>query len=236
MIGDLGQPEESCMNAVLKDAFNSGRAVSNLAYTKELVAAMGLDRTGAKIDIGGKPIPTFGTAADGDGDRNMILGSHSFSVLPTPDSLAINVANTDCSPFFRTAGGLKAVARSMPTSGAIDLVAKDLNLKFFETPTGSKYFGNLMDSTGAFGGEEFTPFSCGEEFFGTGSPAVKNSLVLARTTFAERAASGLSWPDCRFWRTSIQRRACLWCGLRTVLPSTARNTAATSTLVGISRL
>lgn len=171
MIEDLGQPEESCMNAVPKDDFNGGHADPNLTYAKELVAAMGLDRTGAKIDTGGKAIPTFGAAADGDGDRNMILGSQFF-VSPS-DSLAVIVANADCIPFFRTQGGLKAVARSMPTSGAVDLVAKDLNLKFFETPTGWKYFGNLMDSKEVFGGEEFTPFICGEESFGTGSDHIR---------------------------------------------------------------
>jgi phosphoglucomutase len=171
MIDDLGQPEESCMNAVPKDDFNGGHADPNLTYAKELVAAMGLDRTGAKIDMGGKAIPAFGAAADGDGDRNMILGSQFF-VSPS-DSLAVIVAQSDCIPFFRTQGGLKAVARSMPTSGAVDLVAKDLNLKFFETPTGWKYFGNLMDSKEVFGGEEFTPFICGEESFGTGSDHIR---------------------------------------------------------------
>jgi phosphoglucomutase len=101
----------------------------------------------------------------------MILGNQFF-VSPS-DSLAVIVANADCIPFFKTQGGLKAVARSMPTSGAVDLVAKDLNLKFFETPTGWKYFGNLMDSKEVFGGEEFTPFICGEESFGTGSDHVR---------------------------------------------------------------
>jgi phosphoglucomutase len=171
MIDILGQPEDSCMNAVPKEDFNGGHADPNLTYAKELVAAMGLDRTGAKIDVAGRTIPSFGAAADGDGDRNMILGNQFF-VSPS-DSLAVIVANADCIPFFKTQGGLKAVARSMPTSGAVDLVAKDLNLKFFETPTGWKYFGNLMDSKEVFGGEEFTPFICGEESFGTGSDHVR---------------------------------------------------------------
>ena len=97
----------------------------------------------------------------------MILGKQFF-VSPS-DSLAVIVANADSIPFFRSQGGLKGVARSMPTSGAVDLVAKDLSLSLFETPTGWKYFGNLMDSKALFGGEDFTPFICGEESFGTGS-------------------------------------------------------------------
>lgn len=170
-IDELGQPAESCMNAEPKDDFNGGHADPNLTYAKELVAIMGLDRTGAKIDMAGKSIPTFGAAADGDGDRNMILGSQFF-VSPS-DSLAVIVAKADCIPFFRAQGGLKGVARSMPTSGAVDLVAKDLNLSLFETPTGWKYFGNLMDSKELYGGTDFTPFICGEESFGTGSNHVR---------------------------------------------------------------
>lgn len=135
-VEELGQPESSCLNATPKDDFNGGHADPNLTYAKELVAIMGLDRTGAKIDVSG-PIPDFGAAADGDGDRNMILG-RQFFVSPS-DSLAVIVANADAIPFFRTQGGLKAVARSMPTSGAVDLVAKDLNLSLFETPTGKNH-------------------------------------------------------------------------------------------------
>ena len=171
LVDELGQSEDSCMNAIPKDDFNGGHADPNLTYAKELVKAMGMDRTGAKIDVGGKHIPDFGAAADGDGDRNMILG-RQFFVSPS-DSLAVIVAQADAIPFFKTQGGLKAVARSMPTSGAVDRVAKDLNLKFFETPTGWKYFGNLMDSKEIFGGEDFTPFVCGEESFGTGSDHVR---------------------------------------------------------------
>ena len=78
--------------------------------------------------------PAFGAAADGDADRNMILG-RKFFVTPS-DSLAIIANHANVIPFFRDAGGLKAVARSMPTSGAVDLVAEKLNLALFETPTG----------------------------------------------------------------------------------------------------
>lgn len=170
LVDELGQPESVLMNHIPKDDFNGGHADPNLTYAKELVAIMGLDRKGQKIDVSG-PVPTFGAAADGDGDRNMILGSQFF-VTPS-DSLAVLVANANCIPFFSTQGGLKAVARSMPTSGAVDLVAKDLNLDFFETPTGWKFFGNLMDSKCIFKGKDYTPFICGEESFGTGSDHVR---------------------------------------------------------------
>jgi len=167
----LGQPEDSLLNAIPKDDFNGGHADPNLTYAKELVAIMGLDKGGMKIDVGGKKIPAFGAAADGDGDRNMILGSQFF-VSPS-DSLAVIAAYADCIPFFRNQGGLKGVARSMPTSGAVDLVAKDLNFDLFETPTGWKYFGNLMDSKALYGGTDYTPFLCGEESFGTGSDHIR---------------------------------------------------------------
>ena len=170
-VDELGQDESTCVNAVPKDDFNGGHADPNLTYAKELVATMGLDKKGNKIDVGDKAIPSFGAAADGDGDRNMILGSQFF-VTPS-DSLAVIAAYADAIPFFKAQGGLKAVARSMPTSGAVDLVAKDLNFDLFETPTGWKYFGNLMDSKAIYGGKDYTPFICGEESFGTGSDHVR---------------------------------------------------------------
>jgi phosphoglucomutase len=170
-IQDLGQPAESCMNADPKDDFNGGHADPNLTYAKELVALMGLDKKGNKIDVGDKKIPSFGAAADGDADRNMILGTQFF-VSPS-DSLAVIAAYADVIPFFRNQGGLKGVARSMPTSGAVDLVARDLNFELFETPTGWKYFGNLMDSKAIYGGTDYTPFLCGEESFGTGSDHIR---------------------------------------------------------------
>merc|ERR1712176_1244721 len=123
------------------------------------------------VDVGGRKVPSFGAAADGDGDRNMILGSQFF-VTPS-DSLAIIAAHADVIPFFKSQGGLKGVARSMPTSGAVDLVAKDLNYDLFETPTGWKYFGNLMDSKDIYKGKDYTPFICGEESFGTGSNHIR---------------------------------------------------------------
>lgn len=170
-IGELGQDSSTCMNCIPKDDFAGGHADPNLTYAKELVATMGLNREGSKIDVGNRKIPSFGAAADGDGDRNMILGS-SFFVTPS-DSLAIIAAYADVIPFFRAQGGLKGVARSMPTSGAVDLVAKKLKFDLFETPTGWKYFGNLMDSKALYGQKDYTPFICGEESFGTGSNHVR---------------------------------------------------------------
>lgn len=167
----LGQPESVNMNSIPKDDFNGGHADPNLTYAKELVKIMGLDKTGMPIDTEGKVVPSFGAAADGDGDRNMILGS-KFFVTPS-DSLAVIAANANKIPFFAQQGGLKGVARSMPTSGAVDLVAKKLGFDLFETPTGWKYFGNLMDSKELYKGKDYTPFICGEESFGTGSNHVR---------------------------------------------------------------
>lgn len=170
-VDELGQPETVCMNCVPKDDFNGSHADPNLTYAKQLVEIMGLDRKGTKIDTGERAVPSFGAAADGDGDRNMILGT-SFFVSPS-DSLAVIASYAHAIPFFKSQGGLKGVARSMPTSGAVDLVAKDMGFDLFETPTGWKYFGNLMDSKAIFKGKDYTPFICGEESFGTGSDHVR---------------------------------------------------------------
>lgn len=170
-VDELKQDESVLMNAQPKDDFNGCHADPNLTYAKELVKLMGLDRTGEKIDTGSAKIPSFGAAADGDGDRNMILGTQFF-VTPS-DSLAVIAAHANKIPFFARQGGLKGVARSMPTSGAVDLVAKELGFDLFETPTGWKYFGNLMDSKEIYNGKDYTPFICGEESFGTGSNHVR---------------------------------------------------------------
>jgi len=195
-IDEFGQREETCMNAEPKDDFAGCHADPNLTYAKELVKIMGLDRKGMKIDVGDSKIPSFGAAADGDGDRNMILGSQFF-VTPS-DSLAILAAYADTIPFFRAQGGLKGVARSMPTSGAVDRVAMDLNFDLFETPTGWKYFGNLMDSKVLYDGKEYTPFICGEESFGTGSNHVREKdgiwAVLAWLNVLASVNSGASKP------------------------------------------
>ena len=104
---------------------------------------------------------SFGAACDGDGDRNMILGSGCF-VNPS-DSLAVITANTACVPGYKQ--GISGVARSMPTSSAVDIVANALNIPCYETPTGWKFFGNLLDSN--------LITICGEESFGTGSNHVR---------------------------------------------------------------
>jgi len=177
--GELGAAAGSCINADPKPDFGGptsawhGHADPNLTYAVELVKAMGLDKNGQKIDTEGRPIPTFGAGADGDADRNMILGSQFF-VSPS-DSLAMIVDNADCIPQFANNGGLKGCARSMPTSGALDRVAKEKNLSLFEVPTGWKFFGNLMDSGTEYFKESptYTPFICGEESFGTGADHVR---------------------------------------------------------------
>merc|ERR1719284_833598 len=173
---ELGAAPGSCTNADPKPDFGGhesawhGHADPNLTYAVELVKTMGLDKGGNKIETP-KPPPTFGAAADGDADRNMIMGSQFF-VSPS-DSLAIIVANADLIPQFKK--GLKGCARSMPTSGALDIVAKKKGLTCFEVPTGWKFFGNLMDSgTKYFPSKPtYTPFICGEESFGTGADHVR---------------------------------------------------------------
>eukprot|EP00252_Welwitschia_mirabilis_P019118 TRINITY_DN4342_c0_g1_i2.p1 TRINITY_DN4342_c0_g1~~TRINITY_DN4342_c0_g1_i2.p1 ORF type:complete len:647 (-),score=141.84 TRINITY_DN4342_c0_g1_i2:411-2351(-) len=150
-VEELEAPPESIMNGKHLDDFGNGHPDPNLTYAKDLVDAM----------FSSNP-PDFGAASDGDGDRNMILGSNFF-VTPS-DSVALIAANaTTAIPYFKD--GLKGLARSMPTSGALDLVAKKLDLPFFEVPTGWKYFGNLMDA-GKLS-------ICGEESFGTGSDHVR---------------------------------------------------------------
>ncbi|QGP78518.1 alpha-D-glucose phosphate-specific phosphoglucomutase [Sphingobium sp. CAP-1] len=105
--------------------------------------------------------PDFGAASDGDGDRNLIIGRHSY-VTPS-DSLAVLAANAHLAPGY--AAGLKGIARSMPTSGAADRVAEKLGIPLYETPTGWKFFGNLLDAGMAT--------ICGEESAGTGSDHVR---------------------------------------------------------------
>lgn len=146
------------INNVPKPDFGGGHPDPNLKYAHDLVERMGL---GAEVPEDDAKIPDFGAAADGDADRNMITGK-KFFVTPS-DSVAIIAANFACIPYFK--GSLKGVARSMPTSGALDFVAQKLKLPFYEVPTGWKYFGNLMD--------DGKLSICGEESFGTGSDHVR---------------------------------------------------------------
>lgn len=146
----LGAPSGTVINGIPLTDFGGGHPDPNLTYAKELVAEMFGDNA-----------PDFGAASDGDGDRNMILGAHFF-VTPS-DSLALLTANATLAPGY--AAGLAGVARSMPTSAAVDRVAEALGIACFETPTGWKFFGNLMDAGKVT--------LCGEESFGTGSNHVR---------------------------------------------------------------
>ncbi len=141
---------ESLLNCTVKPDFGGGHPDPNLKYAKDLVKVM----FSAKA-------PAFGAASDGDGDRNMILGDNFF-VTPS-DSVAIIAANAHLIKGYQK--GLKGVARSMPTSCALDAVAEKLGIDCFETPTGWKFFGNLLDAG------RLT--ICGEESFGTGSDHVR---------------------------------------------------------------
>lgn len=164
----LGAERGSVVNAVPSPNFGGGKPDPNLVRSRELVEQM-FAPSG----------PHFGAASDGDGDRNMILGQHIF-VTPS-DSLAILAANMHLAPGYRD--GPVGVARSMPTSRAIDRVAEGLGIPCFETPTGWKYFGNLLDA-----GEISL---CGEESFGTGSNHIREkdglwAVLLWLTILAKR--------------------------------------------------
>jgi len=175
-VEEFGAPIESCMNSIPKEDFGGhespshGHADPNLTHAVELVAKMGLNKMGLPIETSAPP-PSFGAAADGDADRNMIMGSQFF--CSPSDSLAVIVANAKCIPYY--SAGLKGCARSMPTSCALDRVAEKLGIPCFEVPTGWKFFGNLMDSSTASFPDtpKYTPFICGEESFGTGGDHVR---------------------------------------------------------------
>ncbi len=148
--GILGAPAGTVMNGVPLEDFGHGHPDPNLVHAHDLVR-----------DLFGPDAPDFGAASDGDGDRNMILG-REFYVTPS-DSLAVLAANATLAPGY--AAGLKGIARSMPTSAAADRVAEALGIKAYETPTGWKFFGTLLDAGLAT--------LCGEESFGTGSDHVR---------------------------------------------------------------
>ncbi len=146
----LGAEPGTVMNGVPLEDFGHGHPDPNLVHAHDLVE---LTRGAGGLD--------FGAASDGDGDRNMILGK-DFFVTPS-DSLAVLAANAHLTPGYR--GGITGVARSMPTSQAADRVAEALGVSCYETPTGWKFFGNLLDAG------RIT--LCGEESFGTGSDHVR---------------------------------------------------------------
>ena len=150
IFGELGVPDESIINAVPLPDFGGGHPDPNPVYAKELFGKM--------FAADG---PDFGAASDGDGDRNIVLGRNLY-VSPS-DSLAIIAANAHLVPGY--SAGIKGVARSMPTSRAADLVAERLGVPAFETPTGWKFFGNLLDDG------QIT--LCGEESAGASSDHIR---------------------------------------------------------------
>jgi phosphoglucomutase len=146
----LGAPAGTAVNADPKSDFGGLHPDPNPTHAADLIAAL------AAPDA-----PDFGAASDGDGDRNMVV-TRDGAIGPS-DSLAILAANARLIPWFKD--GLCGVARSMPTSRAVDRVAAALGIDCFETPTGWKYFGNLLDA-GRIG-------MCGEESAGTGADHVR---------------------------------------------------------------
>ncbi|MFL6658261.1 MAG: alpha-D-glucose phosphate-specific phosphoglucomutase, partial [Massilia sp.] len=169
--GLLGAPKGTVINGRPLEDFGGHHPDPNPVNAAQLIALM------AAPDA-----PDFGAASDGDGDRNMIVG-RNFAVTPS-DSLAIIAANATVAPGYRA--GLKGIARSMPTSCAADRVAKALGLPFYETPTGWKYFGNLLDAG--------MVTLCGEESYGTGSDHIREKDGLWAVLFwlNLQAASGHS--------------------------------------------
>lgn len=146
----LGAPAGTVLNGTPSPDFGGGHPDPNPVWARPLVDLMM-----------GEGAPDFAAASDGDGDRNMILGRGVY-VTPS-DSLAVLAANATCAPAY--AGGLAGIARSMPTSRAADRVADRLGIGMYETPTGWKFFGNLLDAGRVT--------ICGEESAGTGSDHVR---------------------------------------------------------------
>jgi phosphoglucomutase len=146
----LGAAKGTVMNGVPSPTFGGGHPDPNPIWAKSLMDIMY-----------GADAPDFGAASDGDGDRNMIVGRGAY-VTPS-DSLAVLTAKAHLAPAYKD--GLEGVARSMPTSRAVDRVAKSLGIGCYETPTGWKFFGNLLDAGKVT--------LCGEESAGTGSDHVR---------------------------------------------------------------
>ncbi|MFN4201725.1 MAG: alpha-D-glucose phosphate-specific phosphoglucomutase [Tabrizicola sp.] len=146
----LGAPKGTVVNGTPLPDFGGMHPDPNPTWAKALMDEMF-----------GPSAPDFGAASDGDGDRNMVVGRGIY-VSPS-DSLAVLAANAHLAPGYKA--GLKGVARSMPTSAAADRVATALGIGCYETPTGWKFFGNLLDARRAT--------ICGEESFGTGSDHVR---------------------------------------------------------------
>ena len=150
LVDELGLPADCVVNAKPLEDFGGGHPDPNPVHCHDML-----------IEMMGFDAPDIAAASDGDGDRNMIIGKGMY--INPSDSLAMLAANAHLCPGY--ADGLEGVARSMPTSGAVDRVAAHLGIPCFETPTGWKFFGNLLDA-----GEATL---CGEESFGTGSDHVR---------------------------------------------------------------
>ncbi len=172
--GRLGAPAGTVVNGTPLADFGGGHPDPNPVYAADLIAALSDPKSGL----------SFGAASDGDGDRNMVVG-RNFFISPS-DSIAILAANHALVPAY--AEGLAGVARSMPTSCALDRVAQALGIPCYETPTGWKYFGSLLDAGKAT--------LCGEESAGTGSNHVREkdglwavlywlNILAARGEYAE---------------------------------------------------
>ncbi len=174
LIKRLGAPAASAINCVPKPDFGNHHPDPNPAHAEELMAR-----------LWAADAPVLGAASDGDGDRNMILGP-KLAVTPS-DSLAVLAANAHLIPGY--AKGIKGVARSMPTSRAADVVAQELGIESFETPTGWKFFGNLLDAGRVT--------LCGEESYGTGSDHVREKDGLWAVLFwlDLLAATGKTVPE-----------------------------------------
>jgi phosphoglucomutase len=177
--------------------FGKGHPDPNLTYAADLVKKMGLLSDGSAdpaVDL--STIPALGAANDGDGDRNLIAGAGCF-ITPS-DSLALICDNWEAIPHFAKAGGPRGVARSMPSSAALDVVAEARGIPCFSTPTGWKFFGNLMSSKELFGKTDYTPFLCGEESFGTGSDHIREKdglwAALAWMSILQKANANV--PEC----------------------------------------
>jgi phosphoglucomutase len=227
--GLLGAPAGTVVNGEPLEDFGGHHPDPNPVHAAELMAAMS-----------GPQAPDFGAASDGDADRNMILG-RDFVVTPS-DSLAILAANATLVPGYRA--GLAGIARSMPTSQAADVVAKALGIPAFETPTGWKFFGNLLDAGQAT--------LCGEESYGTSSNHVREKDGLWAVLFwlNLQAVTGKSVEDLvrahwtRFGRhvysrhdwegVAVAKADQLMADLRAKLPSLAGQTLAPGLTVRVA--
>lgn len=181
-VNQLGATVDNVVHVVPLPDFGGMHPDPNQTYAKDLVDAV----TTGDYDIG--------AAFDGDGDRNMILGPKGFFVTPN-DSLAVIADNIECIPYFQK-HGVTGFARSMPTAAAVDRVAKAKNKEVFETPTGWKYFGNLMDANRLS--------LCGEESFGTGSDHIREKdgiwAVLAWLSIMENKKQTIEEISKDFWK------------------------------------